>query len=362
MPAATTAKKAATVAARPFIRAAHKLTQPAFTVTTAAIGAAAQDFGPIDVPSGGYLRSILLHVKASGGNLGPGALNPDAPWNVFKSIELADVNGQALTYPSTDGYVEYIHNRYGSFAFSGIPDLSPVADLTDPVAFEFMMRVPVEIDATDGYGSLPNLNAAEPYRLRFTVADLTAVYSANPTGAPILTIKGYAEDWSLPAETDGKGVPQETKPPAMNTTQYLSKFVVPINAGLNTIRLTRTGNLLRGVYFICRGAAGARIAAGFPDDAVFTWDKYQIRKESEAVCRQKMAEQFGQYGYAIPDGVYVYSFTEDGSAPGNEKRNLWLPTMQPTQLMLEGTFPAGMAGGTLEIVTNDVAVSASSAS
>jgi len=356
MPTKTVTNKA--VASIPFIRAAHKLRQPAFQFSTAGVlGATVQDFGPFDIPSGGFLRSILLEVSGAGGVAGAGVLAGDAPWNIIKSVELADVNGQAMVYPNTDGYKLMVHNRFGGFRYAGIPDLAPDAAIASVTAPVFYLRIPVEIDSTDGYGSLPNLNAAEPYRVRISLNTAANVFSTAPTTAPAVTVKAWAEDWSLPAAVDGMGNPQETTPPDMNTTQYLSTFIKPINQGQNTIQFTRTGNLLRGFTCIARTAAGVRDTAGYPDDMTITWDRYQLFKESKAVRRLIMAENAGQYGYPLPVGVFHYGFTEDGAAPGNEKRNLWLPTLQPTSIIFEGTFGASLAGGTLEIMTNDVAAS-----
>lgn len=339
----------------PFVRAAHKLTQPAFQFTSAALGASAQDFGPFDIPSGGFLRSILLEVTASGGVASTGALAADAPWSVLRSIELADVNGQALIYPNMKGYDLMLVNRFGAYRFSGDPNVVPDAALTSVVAFKFYLRVPVEIDATDGYGALPNLNAAEPYRMRIAIAPKGDVYGTDPGTLPVVTVKAWSEDWSLPAAADGLGNPQETTPPDMNTTQYWSKFIAQVSAGQQTIRLTRTGNLLRNIIAIARNSSGARVGTDYPDDLTITWDRYQLYKESRAVRRLKMVENTGYQGTALPDGVFVYQYTEDGSAPGNEKRNLWIPTMQPTRIDLEGTF--GATAASLEIITNDVAAS-----
>jgi hypothetical protein len=336
----------------PFVRAAHKLRQPAFQFTSAALGADVQDFGPFDVPSGGFLRSIILEVTCSGGTAGSGVLKADAPWSILRSIELADVNGQALVYPNTTGYRLYLHNRFGAFRYGGLPDHAPDAALTSVVAGKFFLRIPVEIDATDGYGSLPNLNAAEPYRVRLSIAPKSDVYSTDPTTCPVVTVKAYAEDWSLPGEVDGMGNPQEIQPPDMNTTQYLSTSIHTITSGQNTIRLTRTGNLIRGITCIVRDSSGGRVTANYPDDMTITWDRYQLYKESRSVRRLEMAENGGHYGYALPAGVFHYGYSEDGSCPGNEKRNLWLPTLQPTSITFEGTFGGA---GTLEIMTNDVA-------
>ena len=61
-----------------------------------------------------------------------------------------------------------------------------------------------------------------------------------------------------------------------------------------------------------------------------------------------------EYGIPIIDGVFVYDFTHDDDGhPGNEDRNLWLPTVQATRLEVQGSF--GTNATNLEIITNDVA-------
>jgi len=55
-------------------------------------------------------------------------------------------------------------------------------------------------------------------------------------------------------------------------------------------------------------------------------------------------------------GVLVFPFTDDQDGGiGYESRHMWLPTVQSTRLEIEGAFGAA---GTLEILTNDVAVTA----
>jgi len=338
----------------PFVRAAHKLRQPAFNFTSAVLGAAVQNFGPFDVPSGGFLRSIILAIQCSGGVAGGGVLAADAPWNLLNSVEISDVNGQALVYGNLSGYDLYLANRFGSYLYGGIPDYAPDADLTGVANPDIFLRIPVEIDHTDGYGSLPNLNAAEPYRVRLGINTVGNVYGVAPATAPVCNVRAWSEDWSLPSAADGNGTAQAVKPPNMNTTQYWSKTIVPLVAGANDIRLTRMGNLLRNVVLIFRTAAGVRFAV-LPADMRMTWDRYQLFNEDAIIRRMIMAENCGHYGYAMPDGVLAYQFTEDGGCPSGEKRNLWVPTMQPTEIRLSFMAAAGLAGGTLEILTNDVA-------
>jgi hypothetical protein len=269
-------------------------------------------------------------------------------------VELSDVNGQALVYGNMNGYDLYLANRFGSYNYGGIPDYVPDNNLVavdNPAVF---IRIPVEIDHTDGYGALPNLNAAEPYRVRLGINTAANVYAVAPGAAPTVGVRAWSEDWSLPSEVDGNGNSQSTTPPNMNTTQYWSKTILPLVAGANDLRLTRMGNLLRNVILTFRTAAGARFMP-MPVDMRMTWDRYQLFNEDALIRRMIMAENIGQYGYTLPNGVLAYQFTEDGGCPSGEKRNLWVPTMQPTELRFSFTAAAGLAGGTLEVLTNDVA-------
>lgn len=345
----------------PFVRAAHKLRNPGSQFTSAAMGAAAQDFGPFDVPSGGYLRSILLEVEALAGTNGAAVLayTNDAPWNALRSIELADVNGRPIIYPNLTGYDLYLINKYGSYRYWGEPEDSPYYYLETAGAgtdgeFTFHLRMPIEIDATDGYGALPNLNAAEPYRTRFVIAPSADVYSTPPdTTISTVTVRQIVDNWSLPAKQDAAGNGQAVMPPDMNTTQNWSKTVFPVVAGANTLKLARTGNLLRELILVYRetgtGNRSLWASGNYPDDMSITWDRYQLIRERHSTRLYNMNEDFGNIVH--PEGVYVYHFTEDGAVPGAEKRNLWIPTLQPTEILFEGTFGAA---GTLEIITNDV--------
>jgi hypothetical protein len=59
----------------------------------------------------------------------------------------------------------------------------------------------------------------------------------------------------------------------------------------------------------------------------------------------------------LDNGVRVIDFTHefDGTY-GYENRDLWLPTLGSTRLELQGNFPNA---GTLEVLTNDVAIAGS---
>lgn len=338
----------------PFTRAAHKHVEPMFQVMAGIVGAASQQFGPYSVPAYGYLRAIWLYLTCAGGVIGPGVLAGDGPWTILQDIRLSDVNGAPIFGPGIDGYDLYLIDRYGGYRHDDIPDGFPDATLTG-VNPAFALRVPVEIDHSDGYGALANQNAAQAYQLSFTIATEAQVFSTAPTTDPTPTIYGAAEMWSQPAETDSAGNPQQLSPPGHGTTQFWSKYVKGVNAGANTILLPRVGNLLRNVIlaFYNDSAPSVRITSEIADPMQLVWDSRILLNERRAYRRDKMKTDFGQYGYTIPEGVLAYDFDEDGGGPGDEHRNLWLPTVQATRLEFVGAFTG--TGGTLRILTNDVA-------
>lgn len=333
----------------PFVRAAHHHTEGPFFQTTVTPGTNAQVLGPFDVPAYGFVRNIWILVSGSGGALGGGALNADYPWNIFSNISLTDPNSNNLFYPQT-GYQAYLANLTGGYVFSTDPAAAPgyVGDIVTP---QFAIRIPVEITPWDAFGSLANQNAASAYKVNLTVNTLAnLVTGGSPTG-PACVISGYLEAWSAPAAMDLLQNPQQTLPPGLGTTQFWSPYVPVVAAGQQTIRLTKVGNLIRNLVLVFRTTAGVRSNTVPPDPIRIVWDSADLFNEALAY-RRKVA--YEQVGVAMPTGVLLYSFTDDQDGhAGFENRNLWLPTVQATRLEVQGSFGAA---GTMEILTNDVAV------
>lgn len=333
----------------PFVRAAHHHTEGPFFQTTVTPAAATQVIGPFDVPAYGFLRNVWVTVSGSWGALGGGALTGDYPWNIFQNVSLTDPNGNNLFYP-LNGYQWYLANLFGGYVFTTDPAAQPgyTATIAAP---SFALRIPVEITPWDAFGSLANQNAASAYKVNLTVNTLAALVTGGAPTAPAIVIRGYLEAWSAPAATDLLGNSQETLPPGLGTTQFWSPYVPVVAAGQQTIRFTKVGNLIRGFVLVFRTAAGARSAAVPPDPIRVVWDSADLFNEP-LTYRANVA--YEQVGVAPPVGVYPYLFTDDQDGhAGFENRHLWLPTVQSTRLEVQGTFGAA---GTMEILTNDVAV------
>jgi hypothetical protein len=331
----------------PFVNGAHEHVEPAFQFNVVP-GANGQDFGPFDVPAYGYLRHLLISVSGAGGTIGAGVLSGDYPFNIFERVALLDVNGSPIF--ELDGYALFIANLLGGYAYTTDPRRANAYDGT--LNTQFALRIPVEINHFDGLGSVSNQNSAAAYKIAIRVRPSTQLYSTAPTTIPTLTIRGELEAWSLPNETDLAGRPQEQEPPLHGTSQYWSSTTPGVNAGANTTRLTRVGNMLRNVIFIARTAAGVRSDTVFPDPATLSWDGNQLFLESQANHLRRLTEKLLN-PLDRPVGVFAYPFShsEDNSI-GDGPPSLWLATVGSSRIEVTGN---SAAAGTLQIVTNDVA-------
>lgn len=335
-----------------FTRASREHTET-FSDRTHKIGAAAIPVGPIDVPAFGYLRHIIVKVTATGGADGLAAVAgaEDSPWNILQSISLEDTNGATIFAPM-DGYSAYLANLVGAYAFETDPAASPLfAGITDATGgnFSFFLRIPVEICQRDALGALPNQQSNATYKLRYTIAASSSVYTVAPDTLPDVRVQCYLEAWTQPPAMDLSGVPNLQEPPARGTLQNWTRQQINVQAGVQKHRLSRVGNLIRNLVFVYRTTTD-RDTTNFPASLRLELDGYPLHNQ---IDRDLVSHYFKErYGVAAPTGVFVFDFTHDlDGRPGNEMRDLWLPTTSGTKLEIEGNFGAE---GILDVLTNDV--------
>lgn len=362
-------KSAPPQAAVPFIRASAQHREPTGIDVQRLMTTSDQDLGVFDVPAFGYLRSLLIVVTASGG-LGAGVtLQEDAPWTVLKNIALTEPNG-AVINQFTSGYNMYLAAKLGGYRPTIGADFEASPTYSAPTAvggnYVAVYRMPVELNERDGLGSLPNQNAAATFKLRLTLAAAAQVYNVLPSTLPTVRVQVYLEAWDQP-ETQANGAVNQVLPPANNTTQFWSEQIYNVNAGSQTIRLTRVGNYIRNLVCIYRRTAGTRAngQADFPSLTTLYLDTRPLDIIDKTNWVHQMYERTGFGGavgtqlpafdapQGLDNGVFLYDFTHefDGTL-GYENRDLWLPTLGGTRLELQGSFANA---GTLTVLTNDVA-------
>ncbi len=354
MPGAMTAQKngsaapTAALARNPFTRAAREAVEQSFDDRTINLSASASTFvTDVRLPAAGYLRAIIMEVTCTGG-IATYTYGADGPWNILRDITLSDANGRPIVGPIS-GYEAYLVNKWFGDAFDSDPLNDP--DYLAPTSgnFSFKLRIPVQVSTRDGFGALPNMNAAEAYRLSYTVTTLAAATLTGGTGAIAMRVRCHHEYWFPPMDTDPRGVPNETTPPAVNSVQTVTKSNPAIAVGENRVRLSRTGGFIRGIILVNRDAA-ARSNTPVPATLRAERDSQLLFNASDGILRKYMRERSG---YQVDTGVRVIDFCHDLDGKiGFEMRDQWLPTTTATRLELVGTW-AGTTP-TLDVITVDV--------
>ncbi len=362
----------------PFIRASAEHREPTGIDVSRQFTTSAQDLGVFDIPAYGYVRSLWILVTVSGGTGGTPSVTAteDAPWNTLTNLYLTEPNG-AVIAQFNSGYDCYLANKYGGYRHVLGSDLkqakSYVQVPSNGSAWSFALRVPVELNLRDGLGALPNQNAAATFKLRMTLNSFAGVATGTaPTTLPTARIRVYLEAWDQP-EVSSQGATNQITPPAMNTTQFWTAQNYTVNAGLNTIRLTRVGNYIRDLILVHRRAGTSRANGEADLVAVDPLYVYLDTRPLDILQPDMFIhQQFERTGFGAPvgsatnanetpggldNGVRSYDFCHefDGTI-GHENRDLWLPTLGSTRLELQGNFANA---GTLTVLTNDVAIAGS---
>lgn len=367
-------KGKAPVKARPFLLASVEHRESTGYDVSTTMSTAVQTLPDITIPAYGYLRSVLLVVTTTLGAGTSVTATPDAPFNALQNIILQEPNGaQICNFPS--GYDLFLANKFGGYWFQNDPRTSAnfSMSLGSSANFSFVLRVPIEVCCRDALGSLPNQNSGALFRIKLNLSPFATIFGGTLGTQPSVRIRAYAEEWDQP-EDSTDGVPNQTVPPALNTTQYWTRQDFPVNAGSANIRLTRMGNYIRNLIFVYRDGSGVRSTQDtlFPDPAVLYYDTRPLDNVARPVW---LEQQMARYGYgavigntnsaagtllAVDSGmgrensVWPYDFAHEFNGEvGRENRDLWLPTLSSTRFEIGGTWGAA---GTLTVLTNDVTI------
>jgi hypothetical protein len=217
-----------------------------------------------DVKAYGYMRSIRIDVTTTAAGGATGTAQPDAPFNVFADMKVAQPNQQPL-FSVSSGYHTAMIQKYGLYRVASDPRQDPNFAVNGSWA-SFSLRIPFEVDLRDGLGSLPNKNAAAPYQLSLTLNTLANVFGASQGTSPTLTIEAFLEAYDQPPQTLN-GLPVATEPPNKNTLQRWSEQNITMSAGQFDARLRKLGNYIRMLLPIMKNSSGTRIGLDYAGTA-----------------------------------------------------------------------------------------------
>jgi hypothetical protein len=338
----------------PFLAGSYEYSEPITTIV-ATPGASQQDFVQSITP-GGFLRGVSLLATSAGGVLGAGALSTDAPWIGLANLALESIDGTPLLYPMP-GLEAYDVSKF-TRPWDGDPAQDP--GFSNTVNPTFNLRYFIESRMT--IGCLPNTDARAQYRLRLSVAPSSVLFTTAPTTPPTISTLINLETYAQPPAMDYSGNAIAQLPDGLVLQRFVSREIFNTNGGNQILKSNRVGNLIRTAILIARSSATPALRVDFTADPIrWRLDNTQLLNENRArrVYENNRLYQFGQYAQAPggaaaanarPLGTYVYPRFHN---VGDMSEMYWLPTTEASYLAweLNGT----PAGGTVEIITEDLA-------
>ena len=318
-----------------------------FATDTTTLGTSATE-KQFNINPGGFLRGVRLEVRSSGGALGAGTLNADAPPAVFQSAALENIDGSPIIYPM-GGYAHYIAQWFFRPWWG---DPSRRYDWSATVNPSLSLFLQPEIRHTGGV--LANTDARALYRVRWTYCTLATLVAGGTPTAPAVTVTAYMESWAQPDAADLRGNPIEEIPPGLNLATLRRQQIINLAAAGadNTFQMSNMGNELRGIAMILRNSSGAR-ADLLSDPIRWRLDNRSMGVFSSNEIFNRMSDFYEslQNGSTRPTGVYVLPRFYD---PGRMVGESWLATTNATYLIFESATAAGGSGGTAQFVTDEV--------
>lgn len=361
-----TAKGQQQVRPRSFLVGTQEVIEGGDYEATQIIDTSPHSLPPWQLQSTGWLRGLWLMFKGTG--LTAGTVTADTPWSVIGSIELDDVNNEAIFGPF-DGYSAYIANKMGGYQWvddPGVSNIYTVSGTTSTNNFTFALWIPLEIVSRDPLGPVASVNNTASLTLKITTNILANVFT-TVTGTLTLSVKGTQSFYWEPKKSDKSGNPISSAPPAAGTTQYWTQGSLAI-AGAGTINsqlITGLGYPFRTYLMLLRDAAGSRSVGetnwpnpliGLKFEANMLLSNYQkeLWQHHIAMMTGYTSATFDNRGAGLTpgkeNGLYPLFFNNDFAfrRPGSETRRKYLVTSPGSNFIFNGAI--GGAGNLYSIV------------
>jgi hypothetical protein len=308
---------------------------------------------------------MLVTYTTTGGT----ALTADAPFILFNTIQLNDVNNESIFGPF-DGYTWFVINKYGGYYWQDDPSFSPVYTAS-ATAGTFILAIPLEIVSRDPIGPVASVNNTATLTVIMTLN--TAVTAFTGATAWSVRVRGLQEFYWEPRKADKQGREIAGAPPANGTTQYWTQGSVPVAAAgtINQQLITGLGYPFREYLFVYRDNTGARSGGetNWPDPLIglkyeanfllTQYNKAQWQAEIGRIfgysnaafdTRGPMSSTTVNLGPGKENGVYGIFFNKDFflKAPGGETRRTYLVTSPGSNFIFNASM--GVAGNLYEVV------------
>jgi hypothetical protein len=338
------------------------------TISSGSGAFAATPLPPWQLQSTGWLARLrfLFTWTTTGGT----AATADGPFNFIGTVQLNDVNNEAIFGPF-NGYVWFVINKYGGYYFDDDPSTTSAYAITSGTSGQFVLTIPLEIVSRDPIGPIASVNnTASLTVLLVTNSASTAISSALTASS--LRVRGMQEFYWEPRKQDKQGRQIAGQPPANGTTQYWTQGSIPAPAGtINSQLITGLGYPFRMYGFLLYDSGGTRATgeSDWPDPV--TGLKFEanflITQYNKAEWQNDLSQSTGMASAAfdtrgagtIPgkeNGWYPLFFNKDFflRRPGAETRRTYLVTSPGSNFIINMTL-GGSGTHTLYSIVNYVA-------
>ena len=350
----------------PFVVGSNLYYEAPFSTTVLQLDANSHET-VVNVTPGGFLRGITMQVTSTGGVIGSGVLQADAPYGIISTASLEDISGGPILYPM-GGYASAMCQKWLR-PWEGDPGKRAVFSNTINPAFTLQYFTEVK----DTLGVLANTDARSQYRFRFTLAPGLAAAGPNgltnvaATTLPTVTVKLYINTWAQPDLNDLLGNTIEQIPDGLVASRFLMHEIPVTTAANNVIRETLTGNEYRAIMFIFRNGNTLQTRYDMTDALAgpidFRQDSRRLWKQNPTQLVEKMASFYAFLGngtWTKDVGVYViprFAGPANGGDQLGGQGEYWQQTIEQT--LLQAEFLGGdltTSPGQVEIVYDALAI------
>jgi hypothetical protein len=320
----------------------------------------------VNITPGGFLRGIEMRVTSTGGVIGAGVLQADAPYSIIQSASLEDISGGEIIYPMGG----FAHAMCQKWLRPWDGDPSKRAGFSATINPAFTLQFSPEVK--DTLGVLANTDARSQYRFRYTLspgnvgAGFSGLTNTAPTTQPTVTVLLSINTWAQPDLNDLLGNSIEQIPDGLVASRFLMHEVPPTTAGNNVIRETLTGNEYRGIMYIFRNGNTLQTRYDLTDALTggveFRQDSRKLWKRSPSQWIEDMNRFYlflASGTWTREAGVYVIPrYAGPAQSGANDGQGeYWQQTIEQTLLQTE--FLGGdltTSPGTVEIVYDALAI------
>lgn len=360
--AAPAAAPAAT--ARPFITGSRNIESHTYDNTVAMSGST-QTLTPYDLVTDGYVSGLWILVEATVTTNATNsvAFNANGPWNALSTIQFSDVSNRPIVGPMS-GWELKECIKFGGYSFSDDPALSQTYSAVTGTgatggSFSFMLHLPIEFISRNAMGALTNLSNAAVFRLEFTLAASTTVFTQVPSALPSVRVRVEQQGWMESAGSDPFGNSASPAPPAVDSVQYWERQTYTVNSGAQNFRFTPFEGHVRTMLLVLTDGSASRAQgeSDWPDPLRLHYDATVPYDRLKTVWKREVEENYG-YTAAIEtaggkeNGVYPLSWATDfGLKVGAEQAYAYLYVSSGTAIRFDGNI-GGSGSHTLTVLWN----------